>query len=533
MKKLILILLFFTGFLQAQTLQNPTYGVVTEKTNLEDNSATKVKVQDANGKSGWVNKSVFSIDSNVLHKTGDETFSGVKSATNTGSTQINGFSLTNNGTTGSYSYSVVTTSSGRGYRGLNSGTADTFYSDITANGSGFTSNASPTGNGFLFDGRNDGVNVFRVNKTGDVQANSFVKTGGNATQYLKADGSVSTLTNPVLGTGTTNFISKWTGTSAQGNSTISDNGTTVSLGNSESRLMGGDTFGRFIIGNNNSTAYFSLYGSTHATEPATLDIGFTKMRFFTGATQRMQFHNSGGVSIGNTTDPGAGNLSITGKASATVAASVANDLVRYAEFTTSDNGNVKLAGAQTITGVKTINLANNGNAALSVSNTGTGAADGASFTSTNSYGAVMVGVIGANIRNNGTGTTIATFRDVSNNEKARVNLDGTFLGTGFTTGGNANQFLTADGGTSVILSGSATLDFPNTLAGNSSELTISVTGASDGDVVSVGVPNASTAANTCYTARVSATNTVTVKYNNYSAAGSNPASGTFKVKVFK
>lgn len=59
MKKIILILLFFTGFLQAQTYQNPTFGVITEKNNLEDNSATKVKVQDVNGKSGWVNKSVF------------------------------------------------------------------------------------------------------------------------------------------------------------------------------------------------------------------------------------------------------------------------------------------------------------------------------------------------------------------------------------------------------------------------------------------------------------------------------------------
>lgn len=83
------------------------------------------------------------------------------------------------------------------------------------------------------------------------------------------------------------------------------------------------------------------------------------------------------------------------------------------------------------------------------------------------------------------------------------------------------------------LSGSATLDFASTAAGASSELTITVTGAADGDVVSIGVPNASSNANSCFTARVSATNTVTVKFNNYSSGSIDPASGTFKIKVFK
>jgi hypothetical protein len=84
-----------------------------------------------------------------------------------------------------------------------------------------------------------------------------------------------------------------------------------------------------------------------------------------------------------------------------------------------------------------------------------------------------------------------------------------------------------------IKTGSATLDFGNTSAQNSSDLTITVTGASDGDVVSLGVPNASVNANTCFTAWVSATDTVTVRFNNYSSAAVDPASGTFKIKVFK
>jgi len=83
------------------------------------------------------------------------------------------------------------------------------------------------------------------------------------------------------------------------------------------------------------------------------------------------------------------------------------------------------------------------------------------------------------------------------------------------------------------LTGSATLDFPSTTTLLSADLTITVTGASDGDVVSLGVPNAAVNTNTCYTAWVSAANTVTVRFNNYSSGTVDPASGTFKVFVTK
>lgn len=84
-----------------------------------------------------------------------------------------------------------------------------------------------------------------------------------------------------------------------------------------------------------------------------------------------------------------------------------------------------------------------------------------------------------------------------------------------------------------VLTGSASLNFPNTNAQLSSDLTITVTGAADGDTVALGVPNAAVNANSCYTAWVSAANTVTVRFNNYSALAINPASGTFKATVFK
>lgn len=84
-----------------------------------------------------------------------------------------------------------------------------------------------------------------------------------------------------------------------------------------------------------------------------------------------------------------------------------------------------------------------------------------------------------------------------------------------------------------MLSGSATLDFGNTAAGTSDDLTVTITGAADGDEVVLGVPNAAMNASSSYFAWVSATNTITIRHNNYSTGAINPASATFKVSVIK
>lgn len=110
-------------------------------------------------------------------------------------------------------------------------------------------------------------------------------------------------------------------------------------------------------------------------------------------------------------------------------------------------------------------------------------------------------------------------------------------GSGSRTGTAAYQIATTSGGdiieTAAPLSGSSALNFPSTGAQSSSDLTVTVTGAVDGDVVSIGVPNAAVNANTCYTAWVSATDTVTIRFNNYSSGSVDPASATFKIKILK
>jgi hypothetical protein len=81
-----------------------------------------------------------------------------------------------------------------------------------------------------------------------------------------------------------------------------------------------------------------------------------------------------------------------------------------------------------------------------------------------------------------------------------------------------------------VLAASAILDFPSTTAGGTQDLTITVTGAIDGDPVSIGVPNACATVGTFF-AWVSATNTVSIRFFNPSGGSVNPTSGTFKVKV--
>lgn len=89
------------------------------------------------------------------------------------------------------------------------------------------------------------------------------------------------------------------------------------------------------------------------------------------------------------------------------------------------------------------------------------------------------------------------------------------------------------GGTPIlkVLSATATLDFASTNAQNSRDLTITVTGAAVGDVVALGIPVSLLPANSNFSAWVSAADTVTVRFNNYSSIALDPSSGTYRVMV--
>lgn len=81
------------------------------------------------------------------------------------------------------------------------------------------------------------------------------------------------------------------------------------------------------------------------------------------------------------------------------------------------------------------------------------------------------------------------------------------------------------------LRATATLDFVSTISGNSSELTITVTGAADGDPVALAIPHSQAWSGSNFTAWVSGADTVTVRFNNYSGSTIDPTSASFTVAV--
>lgn len=102
-----------------------------------------------------------------------------------------------------------------------------------------------------------------------------------------------------------------------------------------------------------------------------------------------------------------------------------------------------------------------------------------------------------------------------------------FAGNIFYLTNNINRYQAG-----LVLTNTAVLNFGNTNAQLSADLTIAVVGAAVGDAVSIGLP-AAPDANSSYTGWVSATDVVTIRFNNYSAGAIDPASATFKATVIK
>lgn len=108
-------------------------------------------------------------------------------------------------------------------------------SSIAINFVGYNSGTSYYRDLRIYDGKGSTVAIFdgqskSLYLTGNLTANSLIKSGGTSSQYLMADGSVSTLTNPITGTGTANYLPKFTASGTIGNSLIYDNGTNVGIG---------------------------------------------------------------------------------------------------------------------------------------------------------------------------------------------------------------------------------------------------------------------------------------------------------------
>jgi hypothetical protein len=198
---------------------------------------------------GSVDSNTYLTSGNAVLTTGNQNVDGVKTFTNSGSTQVSGINLNNDGTYINGVLQVKNSVNGTGVGIFNNGSGSGIYVNNSSTGSGifnnqtgsgysayyqnqgtgiatFTSNQSTgvgasitnmgsgtaqlitnfsgstgsalvinavaSASGLSIKSQSNGTDTFTVNKTGDVKANSFVKAGGLSTEYLKADGSVST-----------------------------------------------------------------------------------------------------------------------------------------------------------------------------------------------------------------------------------------------------------------------------------------------------------------------------------------------------
>lgn len=96
------------------------------------------------------------------------------------------------------------------------------------------------------------------------------------------------------------------------------------------------------------------------------------------------------------------------------------------------------------------------------------------------------------------------------------------------------EALTVGGSSRLVklLSATASLNFGSINAAASADLTITVTGAAEGDAVAIGLP-ASPAAGIVFFGFVSATNTVTIRAMNITGSPVDPASATYRATVFQ
>jgi uncharacterized protein YaiE (UPF0345 family) len=141
----------------------------------------------------------------------------------------------------------------------------------------------------------------------------------SATDWTTFNGKQNALTNPVTGTGTTNYIPKFTGASAVGNSLIYDNGSNViinatgTIGFGAVKLLikqstNSDYEGLAVQALPNSDVVTIAHTGTLGRIATTYGSGgtgtYTDLAFATSGTDRLYITTGGNVLIGTTTDAG-------------------------------------------------------------------------------------------------------------------------------------------------------------------------------------------------------------------------------------
>jgi hypothetical protein len=151
---------------------------------------------------------------------------------------------------------------------------------------------------------------------------SYVK-GVTSSIQTQLNGKQNTLTNPVTGTGTTNYLPKFTGTSTIGNSQVIDNGTQVGVG-----LTPNASYGTFqikapagvytldLVGRTagvNSESQITFWNAAQSSALGYIYNTGSNLYIGTGANQPFTLSSGGNFIFGSTSDNGA-RLQVSGAA---------------------------------------------------------------------------------------------------------------------------------------------------------------------------------------------------------------------------
>jgi hypothetical protein len=129
----------------------------------------------------------------------------------------------------------------------------------------------------------------------------------SSTDWTTFNNKQNALTNPVTGTGTTNYLPKFTGASTIGNSLVYDNGTNVGIGTSTPSaklfiVTGGVGSVSNGIGMDNGAQQHFWYLSDNTTSTYQINSGSGVFRWVNSNGELMRLNASGNLSIGNTND---------------------------------------------------------------------------------------------------------------------------------------------------------------------------------------------------------------------------------------
>lgn len=295
---------------------------------------------------------------------------------------------------------------------------------------------------YIYD-QTAGATRFSINSSGNIStgvgksitAGSFVRDGGTASQYLMADGTVSTLTNPVTGSGTINYLPKWTSTSGIGNSQIFDNGTSVGINTVTPS-------GNFVL---DVTARDPSY-NTRFYQPSALNTSYNSILISGAMTSAVAYFGIGGSATGNTSFR---NTAVIGTQSAHDLVFNTSDAEKMRLFTTgnlligtnaTDSGfKLDVSGTIRVTGAASFSSSVTATSFVRISGTSAqflkadGTIDSSTYLTT-AGAAAQYQPIGTYPTGSGESTRLARWTSTANLSVAQIWDDGTNIGIGQSPG---------------------------------------------------------------------------------------------------